>query len=666
MNDTDDDTPFSGSTQPSSFYRLTSFDSLTFTGLYSKLRNKNIDDYYSASLTVNYNILPSLRYMFQGAVNANLQSKDYFRPSNIDAIASLDQGATPQPSYAESDRTSYTTYFLSNTLNFSKRLKSGSNSHNIVATATQQFSTDVSSGNSVTGYNVPSNDIQVVTGIPQSDRGGQSYYFKDALLSIIGQVQYDYNSKYMIYGSYRGDASSRFGNNTKWGYFPAVGAAWIISDEPFMKNTKGVINLFKLRGSYGISGSQSSDFYAPYNSYQLSGTYNGSSAIQPSYSNGLTKNNLTWAKTTQKNLGIDLYMFNNKINIQADVYDKISKDDYYNFQLPFYTGFQNVNFNAHDLWVSNRGVDISISTNNLPARSKLKWNTQLVLTYNKNAIAKLPNNNRTFTVDDGYGISRLYAVGQPIYEMFQMMYKGVYNYQSQIPFNPITGNPITYFKGNHVVKPGDPIWVDVDHDGDVWTGQDNGTQFGDRVPTGNPNPKFTGGFTNDFTYKNFSLTIVSVFTWKREVINTFFQQQMDAIGGNINNFAKNRLPDLSKVDYWTPAKAAAKGGYNANFPSINPYSGYFYQFYPFTDMWNVDGSYFKVKYLSLGYMLPQSFIKKLKVKGIRAYGIVDNILIIKNKNNTMPDPESVNQLGVYTGGLYPQPRKITLGLDVQF
>lgn len=666
-NNSDDNTPFTGSSQPSSFYRLRAFDSLNFQGLYDKLRNKNIDDNYFGSFTTNYSILPSLRYTFQGSANVSSSSRDYFQPSNIDEIAALTDGGNAQPSFASADRGTYSTYFISNTLNYIKKINAfGTHAHNIAVTAAQQYSSNVAKGSSVSGYNVPSNDIQVVSGIPQTDLSGYSYYQKDALLSLMGQVQYDFDSKYLVYASYRGDASSRFGENSKWGYFPAVGAGWIISDEKFLKDIK-VINFLKIRGSWGISGTQSGDFYAPFNSYIIPGTYGGGTAIQPSYSNGLTKNDLTWAKTEQKNIGIEAQLFNSRINITADIYDKISKDDYYNFVLPFYTGFSNINFNAHDLWVSNRGLDLSISTKNLPQNSPLKWNSQLVLTFNKNAIAKLPNNNRTFVVGDWYGVDRIFAVGQPIYQMFQMQYGGVYNTADEIPFNPLTGNRITYYKGYHPVVPGDPIWKDVNGDYDVWSGEDNGDQFGDRVPTGNPNPKFTGGFTNDFSYKNFSLSIVSVFTWKRTVVNTFFQQQLDGVAGNIQNFSSRRLPDLSGLDYWTPEKASqGKTDYHANFPAINPFAGYYYQFFPFTDMWNVDGSYFKVKYVIAGYQLPASFIKKMKLKAAKVYGMVDNLLIIKNKNNTMPDPEAVDQLGVYTGGLYPQSHKFTFGIDIQF
>ncbi|MEO6916727.1 MAG: SusC/RagA family TonB-linked outer membrane protein [Chitinophagaceae bacterium] len=662
-NNSDDNTPLSGSSQPSSFYRLTGFDSSNFAGGYTKIRNKNVDDYLSASLTMDYTILPELTYRLQGSASTTSSSRDYFTPSNLDQVSAA--AGNTQSSYAESDKSSYTTYFVSNTLNYVKKFPMGEKHyHDIVATVSQQFTRDVSNSNYVRGYNVPSNDIRVVSGIPQSDLSGKSSYGADGLLSLLGQVQYDFDGKYLLYGSYRGDASSRFGANSKWGYFPAVGAGWIVSDENFMKGLKNTLSFFKIRGSMGISGLQSPDLYAPYNSYIIPGTYNGASAIQPSYDNGLTKNNLTWAKTTQKNLGFEAQLFNGRLSIDIDFYEKISKNDFFNFALPFYTGFDQLKFNARDLWVSNRGQDITINANVMPRNSPFQWSSRLVLSHNKNTIAKLPNNNRTFIVEDGYGVGRIYAVGQPIYETFQFKYMGVYNRIGDIPFNPVTGATLTYFKGNHKVVPGDPIWDDKNKDGDVWDNTDNGDQFGDRQAAGNPNPAFTGGWTNDFTYKGFELTITSLFTSKRTIINTFKQQQFNTLGGNINNFARSRLPDLSGVDYWTPAKAAAKGDYNAGFPAINPLSGYYYQFFPFSTMFNEDGSYFKIKNVVLSYQLPAALIKKATLSRVTVYGIMDNVLTLKK--STVPDPEAVNQLGIYTGGLYPQAIKFTLGATLQF
>jgi TonB-linked SusC/RagA family outer membrane protein len=662
-NNSDDNTPVSGSSQPSSFFLLTGFDSANFTGLYDKMRNRNINDQYSMSATINYNILPDLRYSFQGSANISSSARDYFQPSN-DAVA-----AYARPSYAESDKGSYSTYFFSNNINFFKHFNTASQHvHNITFTGSQQFSSDVSNSNNVGGYYVPSNNIQVVQGIPQANLSGSSNYASDAMLSFLGQLQYDFDGKYIMYASYRGDASSRFGANSKWGYFPAVGAGWIISDENFMSKTKNVISFLKLRGSYGITGDQSPDFYAPWNQYTVSGTYNGGTAIQPDYNNGLTKNNLTWSRLYQKDIGVDARLFNNKVNLTVDLYDKLSKGGFYDFKLPFFTGFNSVNFNANDLWVSNRGVDLTLSTNRLISIGKLKWDMQFTLSHNKNLLARLPNNNRTFVITDWYGTDRIYSVGQPVYEMFQLKYAGVYNNASQIPFDPLTGKSLTYFKGNHTVVPGDPIFVDVNNIGDVWTDEDNGSQFGDRVPMGDPNPKYTGGWTNYFTYNNFSMSVTSIFTWKRTVVNTFFQQQISSIVGgyssNIYTFANGRLPDMSGLNYWTPQGAKADPNYKAGFPSINPFGASYYQFIPISSMFNEDGSYFKIKNIMLAYELEKAWIERMKLKGARIYATVDNVLTLKK--GTMPNPELVDQLGIYTGGTYPMPTKVTLGVDVQF
>ncbi len=665
LNNGDPNTPFESSRQPSSFFLLNDFDRAYYLGTASQVRNNNNDNTYQASLTVNYDILPSLKYILQGSATINTSKRDYFKPSNMESV--IEDDDIVSMSQARAEESTFSNYLWMNNLNWLKHFETPKGTtHHFNVTLSHQYSTSNSRLMYLNGYNTPSNNIQVVSGIPQQDLSGYSNYQRDALLSFVGQVQYGLNERYLLYGSYRGDASSRFGANTKWGYFPAAGLGWIVSDEKFFEGLKEVVSFFKIRGSYGLSGRLSNEFYAPYNTYSVSGTYGGATAVQPSFTNGLTRNDLTWAKAEQKNIGVDIELFKNRINITADLYDRLMKDDFYRFALPDYTGYTEINFNAKDLWVVNRGLDLAINTRNMPRSHAFQWNTQLIMSFNKNRIAKLPNNNRTFVIDDGFGISRVYAVGQPVYQYFQMQYQGVYNREEDIPFNPITGNKITYFKGNHRVMPGDPIWVDANGDGDVWSDQDNGDQFSDRVPTGDPNPRFTGGFTNDFSYKNFSLTVNSIFTFKRTVVNTFFQQQLSSISGNVNNLAKNRLPDLDGIDYWTPAKAAADPDYQANFPALNPFGGDFYQYYPFTDMFNVDGSYFKIKQVLLNYQIPSPIAERLKVNRINVYTNITNLLVLKNRNNTMPDPELVDQLGVYAGGLYPQPRVYTLGVNVQF
>ncbi len=669
FNNADVNSPVDGANQPSSLYHLNAFDSANFTT--SNIRNANFNGLYSISAVSNYRILPFLTYTFQGSAQEATSNKDYFQPAYTNPVqaAQADNVGLGAASYAESDKGSYTTYFLSNSLNFNKKfVTTKGHTHNFVVTASQQFNSDVVNSSTAGGYNVPSNAIQVVTGIPQTNLIAYSDHQTDGLLSMVGQVQYDYDGKYLLYGSYRGDASSRFGNENKWGYFPSIGAGWIVSEEKFMGPLKDVIGFLKIRGSWGLSGTQSDNFYAPYNAYSLSGTYSGSPIIQPSYSNGLTKDNLTWTHTEQKNIGLEMQLFNNKVYLSVDAYDKISRGDYFNFTLPFYTGFSQETFNGNDLWVSNRGADITFSAKILNQKNRLNWNTQLTLSFNKNALARLPNNNRTFILSDYYGTNRIFQVGQPIYEMFQLHYAGVYNHQSDIPVNPLTGKSITYFKGYHTVQPGDPIWVDVNKIGDVWTGEDNGNPYGDQIPSGNPNPKLTGGFINDFSYKNFSLTIVSIFTWKRTIINNFFQSQIGNLTGgyssSIYSFASARLPDLRGLNYWVPENAAKDPHYNANFPSINPFEAGYYQFIGLSDEFNQDGSYLKIKNIMLSYMVPASISKQAKLSHLRLYGIVENLVTLKH--TSIPDPEAVDQTGQYTGGAYPLAKKYTLGLDIQF
>jgi hypothetical protein len=409
-----------------------------------------------------------------------------------------------------------------------------------------------------------------------------------------------------------------------------------------------------------------SDFYAPYNVWELSSNaYDGTTFAVPSFKKPLTLTNLTWNKSEQTNIGFDLFTFNNRLNITFDTYRKITKDPIMSFPFPYYTGYTNLSYNV-PMTIYNEGFDLTIATRNLSKNSALQWNTNLNVTYNRNRIGALPYGNRSFYADSrGWNEQLLYRVGSPIYQWAQMIYQGVYSHQDQIPGNPITGRPLTYFKGNNPVKPGYPNWLDVNNDWDVWSDEDKGAADGDLVPTGNPNPKFTGGLYNEFTYKNFSFSILNTFTLGRDIINTLKSNQFNSIGSNIYNFTNNRLPDLEGVDYWTPEKAKDPN-YQAGFPSIAPFGGYFYQFLPFSTMFNENGSYFKIKTITLGYLVPRTIVDRLKIGArlIRFYAMLDNVHTFQKSH--VPDAELVSPQGEYSGGAYPLPKKYTIGLEVNF
>jgi len=650
--------PINVGQMPASFYYLSEADKSFYYGQFDKLKDKNISDLLTLSLQANYHVLPSLDYSFQGSYTKTNDRRDRFQPSVI---------AADGRSFAESTNGNFETYYLANILSYTKSL--GDNKHNFGLVATQSFQLDQRSGSILGGYNVPDDNIQVVSGIPQQDLYGSSYIQKSGLLSFVGQFSYDFKQKYILNISMRGDASSRFGANSKWGYFPAVSAAYVVSDEKFMQQFAW-LNLFKIRGSYGLSGTMPDNFYAPFNVWNLNqGTYNSVVIATPSFDNPLTQPNLTWNKSDQLNIGFDLAFLDSRIQLTTDLYRRYNSNPILAFPFPFFTGYSQATFNA-PVKILNEGIDIQLQTKNLGRNNPLQWSTIVNFNFNKNRIAALPNGNRSFYRDSyGYNQSMVYSVGSPIYGWAQMLYAGVYNRMSEIPVNPLTGQRLTYFKGNYAVSPGYPIWRDVNRDWDVWSDEDRGEQYGDLVPTGDPNPKFTGGIYNEFTYGRFSASIQCIYTFGRDIVNNFDANQYASVWNfagstTANDFARFRTPDLSVRDYWTPGKADKDPNYAANFPNLNPFGQNYYQFLPFSTMWNENGNYFKIRNISLGYQIPEKILSRINVKRARLYSIMDNIYSFQSAN--VPDAELVSPQGEYRGGAYPLPRKYTLGLEVIF
>lgn len=648
----DEIVPINQASMPSSFVQLGQADYDYYYGMYDNILDDNKTDALNLFSKTYVDILPGLQYSFEASVQATLDGRDQFQPKE------LNDGVN----FASSSKNHSYIYNIANIVNY---VKTFDNDHTFTLTGMQSFQYDDYKSIDLTGYNIPTDDIHVIQGVAQKDLYGSTDMKKSGLLSFMGQFAYDYKSKYIFNASWRADASSRFGKNTKWGYFPSLSAAWVVSDEAFMENLS-FVNLFKIRGSWGLSGVLPGDFYAPYNVWELSTTtYDGESIATPSFTKPLTLDNLTWNKSEQSNIGFDLQMFNSRLTVNFDAYRKINRDPIMSFPFPFYTGYTQLSYNV-PMTIYNEGFDLTIGTRNLCAESPVQWNTNLNLSFNKNRIGSLPFDNKSFYANSrGYNQSLLYSVGGPIYQWAQMIYQGVYNRLEDIPVNPVTGSKLSYFKTYNPVFPGYPNWADVNGDWDVWSDEDKGAADGDLVPTGDPNPKFTGGLYNEINYKNFSIGILGTFTFGRDIINTLKSNAYSNIGNNVYNFANNRLPDLEGVDYWTPEKAEDPN-YSANFPSISPYGTYFYQFFPFSTMWNESGNYFKVKTITLGYLLPEKTIKRLGLglKTVRFYGMMDNVLTIQS--STVPDAELVTPQGEYSGGGYPLPKKYTIGLELNF
>jgi len=653
--------PLAGYGLPSSLYYLNANDIAGYKGQFNGLRNLDRNDAVTAYMGLTYRILPGLTFSSNGSISKQSNENQFAAPSTLTAS---------QAAVASDSLSNYTQVNANNILAYNKTF----GNHNVSFTAFQSFERDVSNTLYEYGNYIPNDNIKVVQGVSAGNLTASTNYSGSSLLSFGGQAHYDYKQKYILEAVLRGDASSRFGPGSKWGYFPSVSAAYNIGDEDFIKSLRW-IDQFKIRGSWGISGTQSDNYYAPYNPYVVGtttgggtilGYYNGVPVGLPNFSSGsaFTVRDLSWQPTSQVDVGFDASFLDNRIQLTVDYYNKISSKQYYTFPLPFYTGYTQQTSNS-DVTIGNKGVEVNLNTRNLAPSSKVQWNTNFNISYNNNKILKLPDGNKSiFYTDPQTNQYYVLTVGKPAYVYNQIVYQGVYNTQSQVPINPLTGALLTYFKQNYPVKPGYPIWKDANGDYDVWPDEDNGNPKGDLAPTGNPNPSFTGGFTNTVSYKGFTVSVNTSFTLGRTIINTLKQQQLNNYASGIINFASTGIPDLNQLGFWNAALAKADpNGYKAKLPALNPNSS-FYQYSPWTSLYNENGNYFKINSISVGYRIPKKYTDALGVTGCRLYFTANNIAVFQKA--TVPDAEQVTPYGDYDGTTYPIPKAYTLGIDVQF
>jgi len=499
-------------------------------------------------------------------------------------------------------------------------------------------------------------------------------------VSYYGRVSYDYKGKYLATASIRRDASSIYSANYRWGTFPSFSAGWILSDEDFMRPVAKVINFFKFRASYGITGNDPGSFYAKYQplypdaSYLLGSTgslvnnfgnvgvggtpstYNGTTVISPYpyynyiYNVGVSaSNSVRWERFPEINLGGDVELFNSRINLTADVYRRDAKGKYfYNIPAQVTSGYQYYAGNFVD--VRNEGIELGLSTRNLAANSKFQWNTTFNISFNRNYVTKLPNGNRDFLFGPPWFQQSL-TIGQPLFNYKVYQIKGAFASDADVPVDPITGKKMTY--QGATLGAGDAAYVDMNGDYNI--------NYDDKIIAGNPNPKVSGGFGNTFLYKGISLNIFCSFVAGRKIFNGALS---DALNGSrdIGSWGFNSGP-ASLVDIL--GKFWVKAGDNAPFPRLVYPSG------SPQDPWNIassyfveDGSFLKVKQVTLAYNLPAKWLQTLKLKYINVYGMAENVLTLK-KSKTIADPELVDPTTGTSNVGYPSALKLTVGLRVE-
>ncbi|RBL91622.1 SusC/RagA family TonB-linked outer membrane protein [Chitinophaga flava] len=642
---------------PSSFYRLTPAGEEFLVGNSRKM-DKNINNSMQLSTVFNYVVLPSLLFNTTVSYETSNSNRDYYSPAVV-----RDNGFGFASSFA--DKSEHLTIY--NTLEYTKKL--GQHTLNLIGGQNMEY--NAYRNTYADADFIASDYVNTVNTANKNFSTASSAFQEYGLQSLFARVNYDFKAKYLLSAVFNADASSKFGKNNRWGYFPSVSAGWIISDESFMKGTSNWLSYLKIRGSYGITGSQPQENYLGYNTYTVNAakfgdkdnspatTYNGGSVIIPNYSSGIAQRNLSWEQSIQSNIGLEATFLKDRIRLTVDAYSRGTSRGFFDYRLPIYSGYDLAKTNA--IGIRNAGVELMINSKNLPDKSAVQWFTDFNISYNQNVITSLPNGGRSLIVSyDGgaYGFDYLLDVGKPVNQMFVFENRGVYSRDSDVPFNYITGQPLKNVVGVPY-KAGDPIIVDQ-------VGNFNIKEPMDQIVGGDPNPKYTGGINNTISYKGFSFSFFLTFTMGRQILNSYkirrYVKLFDGSGDNgETNLARGALFDLSKVNYWK------KPGDIADIPSLSLRSAdrdYHYAWLDGSTMYIENGSYCRLKNISLNYSFNPRVLKTLRLNRLRVYGIMDNVFTLQR--STVPDAEAVNAYGIYDGDGYPIPTKFTLGIDLGF
>ena len=481
---------------------------------------------------------------------------------------------------------------------------------------------------------------------------------KNNMLSFFARFNYDWKSRYLITATMRADGTSRFVHH-KWGYFPSVAAAWRISDEPFMASFGSWLSNLKLRLGWGATGNNATQNAFPSNLlYTGNQNYPFGNSMQPAiYLMQIANRNLKWETTYQSNLGIDFGILNNRINGSIDLYNKDTRDLLLYADVPPSIGFSQVQQNVGS--INNKGLEITLNATILPGKkNRLKWTSSFNIAFNKNEITALSDGQLSRKAGIRYpNIPDLYIckVGSPLSEMYGYVYDGVYQYED---FNEVAPGVFqlkpeipnnTNERAN--IKPGDPKLKDINGDGKV-TAEDQ-TVIGHGLPI------HTGGFTNNFEWKGFDLSIFFQWSYGNDVIN-YNRARLESLDGR-------HLNQLSTVkNHWTPRTTLAdntvvEGNYTNYLWAVNRGLSNIH-----TSREVEDASFLRLKNVQLGYRFPNKVLKRLHLSSLRMYISAQNLYTWTSY--TGYDPEVSTRNSAMTRGFdysaYPKAKTFTFGVEL--
>jgi TonB-linked SusC/RagA family outer membrane protein len=596
-----------------SYARYGSFDN--HQALIDHLDNNAVTWRTIGNLFLEYSLLKELKFRSSWSIDNTDLTENNYNDTYISAGISTNGSAS-------SYKAKNIVYTAEQLLTYSKLFKE-KHALNVLlgntVNAVQEESTSAS------GQGFATNELRDIS--VAATKSGSAGKSESRLLSFFGKAGYTFRNKYTIDASLRADASSKFGQNKRWGYFPSAGLTWDAGQEDFVRQA-GLFDALKFRGSFGYSGNQNGiGSYAALGLWRAGYNYLEAAGTAPSQ---LANPNLTWETTRQLDLGFDVALAKSAVSFSFDYYNKYTYDLLLDVPVPYRSGFTSFlqNYGA----VRNSGVELGVQSANI-RKKEFTWTTDFTLSWNRNKIEKLASDitlgasgRNASILREGYAVNSFY------------LYRQLY-------VDPETGNA---------------VYDDVNKDGIITSA--------DRQITGNALPDYTGGLTNEITYKNVSLNLFFYFQQGNKILS--MQDFFLVHGGTQNNigFIPRQLERWQTPGDQTdiPRLTTFSGDPTANGGSANNYGG---NVANMSSRYLGDGSYVRLKNLAVSYNFPASVINSLQMSRLRATLSATNLFTLTKYKGLDPEvnAQSGNQNTYgYDWATTPQPRSIQLTLNATF
>ncbi|WP_298363604.1 TonB-dependent receptor [uncultured Lutibacter sp.] len=594
----------------------------------------------NASVKIDYDIFKDLRVSANGGITTTNSIRKRFVPYQL--VTNLQNGTTSNPSdsYVRSTTDARTSYSLDVGATYQKQIED----HKITVAAfltSEQYEYE---GFYAERAGVLDPDIQVLNAATLEMDVGSSNGYTDKLIGTIGRLQYDYKGKYLLSTSVRRDGSSKFAPGNKWGVFPSAAVAWNVSDENFWNGLKGTINNFKLRASQGSVGNQRIQSYQfsagiEQNIDYVKTNANGEEtlalgATQERFANELLK----WETTTQTNIGVDLGLFKNKLTISAEYYNTDKKDMLFPVILsPSAGGGQNANVVLNVGNMTNKGAEVSVGYRG--RSGKVNWRMNGTFSTNKNEITNI-NGQSDFLFTNDWGLISgardqsqvtALALGHEAGAFFLLTTNGIIDSEEKL---------LEYQTLVPSARMGDVIYNDTNGDDVI----DNN----DRVYSGSGLPEFEIGYNFNANYKGFDFAMNWYGAFGQEIMN----------GGKATAYAYGRHKDL--IYQWSPQNT------ETTIPAFRGDIKKHPNFLGYSDLWLEDGSYIRLKSVTLGYSIPKKALDKIGLTRLRLYVSAQNPLTITDYEGYNPEVGGGITARGLDKGVGPASSQWLLGLNLNF